>query len=222
MDDHPTTQPRASRETLAAHIGELARALKRANGMVLECQATLVTEREQHAKELAIVRARAAGSSLRAAEVASRAESQLSCWQAGRRQLEAALSSSQCEAADSERRYLAASAAVSSHECRAEEAESRAADADTERRKALSRCEELARVLAEEQGRERVAGSPLSEEWPSAGTGSAASSGGGLDCRATVVLLGELNFSGTAVCSAICRALWFEWRLTNGGWVQLI
>lgn len=162
MDDHPTTQPRASRETLAAHIGELARALKRANGMVLECQATLVTEREQHAKELAIVRARAAGSSLRAAEVASRAESQLSCWQAGRRQLEAALSSSQCEAADSERRYLAASAAVSSHECRAEEAESRAADADTERRKALSRCEELARVLAEEQGRERVAGSPLS------------------------------------------------------------
>eukprot|EP01046_Picozoa_sp_COSAG06_P025623 COSAG06_NODE_2164_length_7436_cov_5.989778_6_plen_168_part_01 len=73
---------RPKQEMLTAHISGLTSALKTANSLLMECQSTLIAEREASGKQVALLRARGAGHRICAAERATRAAAQLSAAEA--------------------------------------------------------------------------------------------------------------------------------------------
>ena len=68
---------RPPQEKMTAHIAGLTSALKQANGMLMSCQATLISEREDSTKVTALLRARMAGLRIRHSEQLAQSASQL-------------------------------------------------------------------------------------------------------------------------------------------------
>ena len=156
---------RVQPEMLTAHISGLTHALKKANSLLMECQSTLIAEREEHSKQVALLRARGAAHRIAASERASRLATELSA-------AEARAAAAEAESAESKRllSHAQKSLSASKHAQRmAEDAASRAAagqraaerqaasihemvqSRESDHARAVMRCEELSRVLAAQE-----------------------------------------------------------------------
>ncbi len=153
---------RPKQEMLTAHISGLTAALKKANSLLMECQGTLIAEREEHGKQVALLRARGAAHRIVASERATRLAADLSA-------TEAKAAHAEAEAAEARRLLGAAQQALTASQLAQRAAQDEASRAvatqRTAERKAASiqemlqsreadharsvmRCEELSRELA--------------------------------------------------------------------------
>ena len=97
---------RPKQEMLTAHISGLTAALQKANSLLMECQGTLIAEREAHGKQVALLRARGAAHRIVASERAARLATELSA-------TEAKAADAEAEAAEARRLLGAAQQALS-------------------------------------------------------------------------------------------------------------
>ncbi len=153
---------RPKQEMLTAHISGLTAALKKANSLLMECQSTLIAEREAHGKQVAVLRARGAAHRILASERADRLATDLSAAEAKAAQAEAEtaearrlLSAAQQALAASQLSQRAAQDDASRAIATQRTAERKAASAqemlqsrEADHARSVLRCEELSRALA--------------------------------------------------------------------------